>query len=288
MQGLTGLTGIAGYQVLIDEESQASPEERYGDTVDPRHAERGERAHPYSWESKATQAAVGHGPYGPQNQLLGDFEWFWEEAGTESQDPTFDRTPARRAGPFPKGILSGPIPGEEPNAVSAQRRQSMALHGINTGAGLKALIGYEALNDTWEPLIDQTNPGHTDLQPIGRQAMSAGYGWGTTDRTQSFARQNQYGFDSSHQWRRVATGSIPGNYMYLRPGGRPMRKTLAGPARPPIGVDSPFEGDDLGQAFSYDGAILQNVPTEYSPPPQPNLQPAMAYSNGDDSVVEWY
>jgi hypothetical protein len=131
------------------------------------------------------------------------------------------------------------------------------------------------------------NAGNTDLQPISDQAKSAGFGWGTRDRTQSFARQNEYGFDSSHQHRRWAMSPIPGNFMYLKPGGRPMVKGLPGPARPAIGADSPFAGDDLGQAFGINGAMLQNVPSEYVPPPQPTLS-ASIVADDNESVVEWY
>jgi hypothetical protein len=72
--------------------------------------------------------------------------------------------------------------------------------------------------------------------------------------------------------RRYAAGHLPGNYMWMRPQGRPLFKTLAGPARPAIGNESPFAGDDLGFAFSYDtGAVLQSTPQEYVPPPSPNV-----------------
>jgi len=135
--------------------------------------------------------------------------------------------------------------------------------------------------------MEQVNAANSDLQQIGRQAMSAGFGWGTRDRTQSFARQNEFGFDSAHVHRRYAQSPIPGNYMWMRPGGRPMVKGLPGPARPPIGPDSPFAGDDLGQSFNINGAILQNVPSEYVPPAQPNLAAAVV-SDSFDSVVEWY
>jgi hypothetical protein len=75
--------------------------------------------------------------------------------------------------------------------------------------------------------------------------------------------------------------------MWMTPTGRPLMKTLPGPARPAIGENSPFTGQDLGASFSYNGAILQNVPTEYVAPPQPNLTtPPAADSN--DSYVEWY
>ena len=286
-QKLTGLTGLAGFQVQIDNESQASPEERLGGTVDPRHAIKNQEILPYPWEARSTQAAFGHGPYGPDNQLLGDENWFWEPAGDPSQDPTMDMTPSRRAGPWPKGIASGPVPSDGPDDVAYQRRQSMAIHGIRTNAGVAAMHGFEPLSDDWVQLENLT-PGHSELMPIPKQAMASGFMFGTTDRTQSMARQNAHGFDSAHVHRRYATGPIPGNTMWMKPGGRPMVKTLAGPARPAIGVDSPFAGDDLGSAFGIGGAVLQTVPTEYVPPPQPNLAAAQVYADEGSPIVEWY
>lgn len=286
-RALTGLTGLAGYQVQIDAQSQASPEERQGDSVDLRHAIKHQEKLPYPWEAKSTQAAFGHGPYGPDNQLLADEEWFWQPAGDATQDPTMDMTPSRRAGPWPKGILSGPIPAEGPDDVSYQRRMSAAIHGIKTNAGIAPLFGFEPLNDEWETLENLT-PGHSDLRPLDKQALSSGFMFGTTDRTQSMAGQNAYGFDSTHVHRRYATGSIPGNNMWMKPGGRPLIKSLAGPARPAIGPDSPFAGDDLGSTFGIGGAILQSVPTEYVPPPQPNLAALPTYVDEPAPPVEWY
>jgi hypothetical protein len=282
---LTGLTGIAGYQVQINSDSQATPEQRYGGTADPKHAEVGETAVPYAWESKATQAAGQHGPYGPENQLLGDEYRFIQPAGTMDQDPAFDRTPSRRAAPWPKGIASGPVPGDGPDAIGNQLQQSYGIHGINTGAGLRSLTGYSALQDEWVGLSED-NTGHTDLRPLDRQALSSGFQWGTRDVVQSMARQNEYGYNGKHMLRRYATGPIPGNTMWLRPGGRPLAKSLPGPARPAVGIDSPFAGDDLGQSFDINGALLQNVPTEYTPPNQPNLQAPQAYQEA--ASPEWY
>lgn len=279
---LTGLTGLAGYQVQIDEDSQATPEERMGNVADPSHAK-------YLAEDyirRGAQLGEPRGPYGPDNQLLGDESWFWEPGGEPSQDPTYDYTPSKRAGPFPKGILSGPVGDNGPDATAYNLRQSARVHGTETNADAKFHYGPEALNDEWET-VDQLNPGATLMDPVTDQAKSSGYGWGTTDRTGSFARQNGYGFDSAHQHRRFAVGGIPGNNMWLRPGGRPMVKNLPGPARPPIGVDSPFTGQDLGMAFDINGAVLQNVPSEYVAPPQPNLS-AGVVSSDNDSVVEWY
>lgn len=286
MAGLTGLSGIAGYQVQINNDAQATPEQRSGGTVNDKHSERGETAKPYPWQSNSTQAATEHGPYGPQNQLLGDEQWFLEPAGMPWQDPAMDLTPSRRAAPWPKGIASGPVPGETPDQISDQLQQSRWIHGVNTHAGLRVLTGYEATNDTWER-IDQTDTGFTDLRPLDRQALSSGFQWGTRDVVQSMARQNEYGFDAAHKMRRWATGGIPGNNYWMRPGGRVLAKSLPGPARPAIGPDSPFAGDDLGQSFDINGALLQNVPSEYTPPPAVNLAPAMV-SAENDSVVEWY
>jgi len=286
MAALTGLTGLAGYQVQINEDAQATPEERYGGVADPRHENVGEQATPYSWQSKATQAASMHGPYGPENQLLGDENDWLFPAGTMDQDPAFDRTPSRRAAPFPKGIASGPVPNDGPDAISNQLNQSYGIHATNTNAGVRALTGFPAVQDEWVEL-SEINPGHSDLQALPRQAMSSGFMWGTRDRTQSMARQNEHGYDSAHMHRRYATGPIPGNTMWLRPGGRPLAKTLAGPARPPIGQDSPFAGDDLGRSFDINGAFLQNVPMEYVAPIQPNLAPPLS-SNELLPVVEWY
>lgn len=283
---LTGLTGLAGYQVQIDADAQASAEERLGGTANPRHNE-GPTARPYPYMSPQGQTGA-HGPYGPENQLLGDEQWFWEPAGHWSEDPFMDQTPSRRAGPWPKGIASGPVPGEGPDDIANQLAQSYAIHGINTRAGMKQLYSHDALQDEWQS-FDQNNAGHTELTRLPKQAMSSGFMWGTRDRTQSMARQNEYDFDTAHMFRRWATGAIPGNTMWMKPGGRPLAKSLAGPARPAIGVDSPFHGDDLGQAFGIDGAILQSVPTEYSPPPNVNLAAELAWDeSANTAVVEWY
>lgn len=289
MQGLTGLSAIAGYQVLREQEAQATPEERLGGIADPRHANVGEQAQPYSWQSKATQAS-GLSPKGPENQLLSDPDaFFYESAGMPSDSPYFDNTPARRAAPFPKGVLSGPIRPDDPDAYAEQLRQSAALHAVKAGGSRKythTQLG-DAQQDEWNDFYEY-NPGTTLNQTPNRQAASGGnFMYGSRDRVTSLARQNEFGYDTSHMHRRYASGPIPGNTMWMRPGGRPLAKTLAGPARPPIGLASPFAGDDLGQAFGIDGALLQNVPTEYQAPIQPNLA-AAGQVPVNDSIVEWY
>lgn len=283
-KSLTGLSGLAGYQVVVDQNSQATPEERMGNPVDPAHADYLAQAD----IPRGSRIGAPQGPYGPENQLLGNELDFFEPGGNPEQDPLFDYTPLTHAGPSIKGAASGPNLGDtSPDAMAIRRQQSYLAHSDGTGADGR--VTYDrgiALNDTWGT-VDQVNPGNSDLATLPKQSQSSGFAWGTRDRTQSMARQNEFGFDSAHQHRRFATGPIPGNYMWMRPGGRPMAKGLPGPARPPIGVDSPFAGQDLGMAFSYDGAILQNVPQEYSPPAQPRLSAAPSVDS-NDSIVEWY
>lgn len=281
---LTGLSGLATLQTLVDAENQATPEERMGGPADPSHGK-------YLAEDyirRGAQIGEPRGPYGPDNQLLSDETWFWESGGYPSEDPAMDHTPANRAGPWPKGILSGPVGGVGPDDTGPKLEQLSELHGIDTNADARFQTDRDyALNDDWQT-IDQVTPGNSLTQPgTPKQSLSSGFGWGTRDRIQSLAGQNSYGFDSAHQHRRWAVGSIPGNNYWMRPGGRLMMKSMAGPARPAIGQDSPFAGQDLGQAFSIDGAVLQNVPTEYVAPPVPQLANAPV-STVNDSVVEWY
>lgn len=279
---ITGLSGLAGYDVLIDEDSQATPEERLGGVADPRHAE----FSPEEQIRRGSRIGEPRGPYGPDNQMLGDEVWFFQDGGHPSEDPNYDYTPATRAAPWPKGIASGPIGRVDPDVIGPRRELSNELHGVDTNADRKRTRDLDAQNDTWET-IDQLNPGHTEQAELPKQMKSAGFGWGTTDRVQSMERQNEYGFDSAHQHRRWATGSIPGNTMWMRPGGRPLVKNLPGPAKLPVGTDSPFAGDDTGANFGIGGAILQSVPSEYVAPPQPQLA-APIISDVNDSVVEFY
>lgn len=280
---LTGLSGLAGYQVMIDEDAQATPEERMGGTVDPAHSK-------YLAEPtipRGSRIGTPVGPIGPENQLLSDEGWFWEAGGTSDEDPQFDHTPATHAGPWPKGFQSGPVGDIGPDTTANKLSQLNALHGLGKGGErVHQLTRAFAQNDDWAE-IWQLNPGSSDLSALPKQSQSSGYGWGWRERTQSMAAQNEFGFDSSHQHRRYATGSIPGNDMWMRPGGRPLVKSLPGPARPAIGPNSPFTGQDLGFSFDPTGALLQNVPTEYVAPPQPNVAAAPDPTE-NDSYPEWY
>lgn len=287
MAGVAPLQSLTGLVVRYDDQPQATPEQRMGNAVDERHGSWGEQGAPYPWQSSLGMGGT-HGPYGPENQLLGDANDVWFPGGMLTDPSDLDLTPSTRAAPFPKGVASGPVPGANPDDIAEQLRQSALIHGVKTNAGIRSLTSPqgEVQNDDWQELWE-VNPGGTDQVDIPAQMKSSGFMWGTRDRVQSFAAQNGFGFDSKHMHRRYATGSIPGNTMWLKPGGRPMVKHAAGTARPAIGDSSPFYGDDTGAAFGVQGAVLSTQPTVYVPPPEPYLASAQPFSD-DPAPPEWY
>lgn len=266
--GLSGLNELTGITALEEDQPFASPEDRMGGIVDPLHSRVGEQARPYAWESPLTQSA-GMPPLGLENGLLADEWWFLEPAGTADTDPAFDAVMPNitMSHGAPHNVTnSGAIPSQY-GAICEQVDQ-IDNHGNGMGSSRGMQLWDSPQQDNWNEIWNVT-PGNTGLVPIPAQIQGSIAGFGNRDRTQSMARQNSYGFDSAHFHRRYAQSPIPGNYMYLIPQGRPLFKSLAGPARPPIGQYSPFEGDDTGAAFGIQGAILQNQPQEYVPPPSP-------------------
>lgn len=279
-RGLQGLTPLAS---SVPGEMEATPEERYGGIADPRHGVPGETAEPYPWEVFPGQT---HGPYGIENQLLSAYGLgvLAEPAGTLDQDPTADLQPLTHAAPWPKGIPQTVLP----DAANLNRLQESAdIHASDMGASRLAMYSPTLLgeNDQWTEYRNDT-PGESQLVPIPKQVMMSG-GWGTTDRTQSMQEQNEYGFDTAHTHRRWATGAIPGNTMWMQPGGRPIVRNLPQAARVPVGKDSPFAGQVPGDAFSTQGAALYDLPTEYSGPPTPTLAPAYSGSGSVPNIPLW-
>ncbi len=273
MAGVTPLTGLMGTTGYDNQNPEATPEQVHGGYVDPNHSNWGEQANPYPWQRPQDGLGV-HGPYGPQNGLLEDenAQTAALAAGVITDDPTGDRNPygpGQHAAPWPKDPIGDQS--VRPDNVVRQRLQSASIHASDLGASDKHL--YEptlyANNDEWTDFY--TVDHGTSLQPQGvPQAVGIVVGgWGSTDRVNSHAHQNSFGFDSAHLHRRWATGSMPGNYMWMKPGSRPMVRSNTGLRNFPTGQDSPFEGDDTTSAYGIDGAILSTPPAEYTAPPQP-------------------
>lgn len=66
-----------------------------------------------------------------------------------------------------------------------------------------------------------------------------------------------------------------------------MIKSLPGPARPPVGVNSPFYNQNIGQAYDIHGAILQDPATEYVAPPTPYVAPAIQADDSMPTIDYW-
>lgn len=275
MDGLTALVGLSGFTVDTPE---ASPEERSGNPADPRHANVGEQATPYSWQSLQTPGAHANAPGPAENDFIeDDFLGYILPAGTIDEMVAGDTAPWTHSGPWPADPIGDGSVGPD-NAVR-QLTVNAALRSIKVGPASRAIMRPWAnpVQDAWQE-IWEVNPNSDDI-PVATDQMKASLapgGRGSTDRRQSFARQNSFGFDSRHMHRRFAVGHIPGNFPWMRPGSRPLVKSIPGPARPPIGNNSQFAGQNLGQAFGTDGAILTGAPNAYAGPPAPYVAPALA------------
>jgi hypothetical protein len=266
--GTTHTLGAAlGPRSFTIEDDFATPEQRNGDPADPRHATEGEQAHPYPW-LKSGQESVPHGPYGLDAGLMGfDVAAFETPAGRLMDDPTADLQPITRAAPYPKGVPSG----VDPDSTEQRQAQSRTIHGMGQGAAREMLFlpTADPVQDQWAEIWD-VDPGQSNQVPVPQQVANGSGGWGHRDRVQSQARQNAYGFDAAHKHRRFAIGSIPGNFMWLRPGSRPLVKSVPGTARIPTGPTSPFAGQDTEIAYDPRGAVLMDLPVQYTAPAEPD------------------
>jgi hypothetical protein len=216
----------------------------------------------------------------PIDGMVGDPDVGGLEAGFMAQDPTADQTPAYHAAPFPN---------EGPAALNAdqvdiinrakgstrQLLDSFRVHAHNTGAGLRRLFDPTMLSkqDSWTGFF---NPemGEDIVPKIPGSVSNNAGGYGSNDHvSNAYAKVNRYAFNTSHRHRRYATGPIPGNNMWLKPGGRPMVRSNTGQYH--FATSGAFEGDDPGATFGLPGAILAEVPSEYAPPPQVNTTSAV-------------
>ena len=266
-------------------EPEATAEERLGDPVDARHGQDlvvPIAATGYPWE--VLSGIVGpKGPYGNEAELVGQDRGWSSPHGDESQNPFADRTPDTHAAPWPKGVEQS----TDPDASARRLQQSMNIHASNMGGSARLQATVAAQQDAWSDFYTVGAGSSVQDPSVPGQIKAASAGWGTTDRSQSFARQNEYGFDAAHSHRRYATGSIPGNYLWMKPGGRPMVKSQPGPARPPVGEVSPFTGQDLRRSYGLQGAVLADSAVEYVSPPEPYLAPD--YGEAPDAApVAWW
>lgn len=287
--GISGIAPLAGISIIKDDAAFATPEQRSGGIADPFHGHVGETAKPYSWQTLQTPGA-SHGPYGPENQLLDDEFWFLEPAGYPEQDPDFDyNTPSltRSHGAPYNRVNVGPVASQDESIDYQLRQMGNHASDLNTSNSMtNNSLGY-VQQDNWLE-IWEIDEGHTDAPQNVKQFSHSSFGFGVNDAVMNLSRKvNLFGYGAKHMHRRYAQSPIPGNYMWMRPQGRILYKTMAGTARLPIGPNSQFSAvnepgnpKDIGFPFDPHGAVLQNIPTEYIPPPAPNVATVTpTYSN---------
>lgn len=148
----SGLQGLAGINAIAIPASGAfaTPEQRSGGTADPYHANVGEQSEPYAWQSQMLPGG-SHGPYGPENQMLGDEFWFLEPAGMPEDNPDFDyNTPSltRSHGSVKNVGLSGPLPSQH-DAINQQIDQmGNKASDLNTSRKMQHTRLGDVQNDT--------------------------------------------------------------------------------------------------------------------------------------------
>jgi hypothetical protein len=282
--------GMGPIRGFVAPEPEAPPEVVHGGPVNPFHGQWGETAQPYSWQSQLTNFSGHSGPYGLENALLGDEDVIeGEPAGQLGHDPYGDLVPYRGHAAPMTVTLSGPLPSQY-DAVNQELVQGAEIRSTDLGTSRKwttTELG-DAQQDSWQEIWDVSI--EPEKYPAGSDPSRGSnlFGFGNNDRTVNGLRKlNLFGFGDGHHHRRIATGSVPGNYMWMKPGGRPLVKSLPGPARPAVGADSPFEGDDLGLSFGIQGAVLVNVPSEYQPPPSPQVAAPVNYDEPANPVPLW-
>jgi hypothetical protein len=286
MSNVPGVNGITGFVISNPE---APPFNVHGGPVDPKHQEWGETASPYPWE------VVPMGPYpGLMNPIDGMVEALPDNAslnaGLLSDDPTADQTPTYHAAPFNNegpAVKNAEQLDVQGRAAGSARQllDSLRVHASNTGASLKKLFAPTmlAIQDDWEGFYNPEMGG--DIVPAIPGSVSyQANGFGVNDHvSNAFAKVNGYSFNTAHRHRRFARGPIPGNTMWMKPGGRPMVRSFTGVHNFP--TSGAFAGDDIGASFSTYGAILSEVPSEYIPPPQPVVGPAIVNADPANQSV---
>lgn len=279
---LSGLRGIAPKAVVVSN-PQGTADAVHGGSADPRHANTTINDI-YPWQGVPSPGAqYYHGPYGIDEEILG-FPLLVIPAGAPGQDPRADLTPVKgHAAPWP---TTGPRDSAHRDTAHAARdlQQLADIHASDTGASREVTYNLPEPAGRWRR-FGYVSAGESNLaHGMPRQLMGSVMGAGSTDRIHGMARQNEYGFDGAHVAERYVRQPIPLNYMWLRPGGRPMVTDPHGNTNTRDGQDSPYAGDVGLQRSTYSaqGAALMVQPSEYMAPPEPVLAPQL-----DQNTAVW-
>lgn len=279
MAGIGPITPLTGYPV---ERGMLTPEQQQGGPADPVHGHELWHDPPrYPWEY--TPGAATEGPAPVELELIGAIPQI-TPAGYPGQDPTWDSQPETHAAPWPAGLDTA---GDRDPVRYAERiTESANLHASDMGASAAKVFEAPPRLGEWENL-DHVGIGQGMLVPIPEQLMNSAGGFGNTDRTQSMAVQNDYGYDAAHVHRRIAHDEVPGDFLWLEPAGRPIVLNMPRTAQAPIGTNSPFAGQDPSLTFATDQAAPLDPPTQYEPPAVPYTAPQQGPAPAPAPVEGW-
>lgn len=286
LQGLNGLS-YSSY----DPQPQASAEQMQGGTVDPGHSGIGPQPEPYPWQIPQWGTEI-MGPYGTDSSLVPEYAdpaSFAAGSTQATEDLEYDYTPYQtHAAPWPKNPYGDGS--TSPDNTAMQLSQSAAIHAVRTNASGRSTYAQSLNpgNDEWVEYASAT-PG-TSLQPQGvpQSVGTTVGGFGSRDVVNSRAPQNEYGFNAAHLHHRVRTGGVEGNFMWMKPGARPLLRSLPGAMRLPVGAVSPFAGQNVQTAYAPGAGILTQTPPDYTPVPQPTTAPLAPGAGGPQpGFEEW-
>lgn len=266
MPGITGIQPLNGMYAWSD--PSADPFTLQGGPANPKHGQPlADPNQPYPWQAQGWPQAQSNMPSG---EWIDDYQCY-PSAGMGTPDtPYFDATPNTHAGPWPKGVPTTVRPDE----VAERRIESMVLHGDGMDNAKPSLI-ISALQDIWQRIWNPDDKTPNIQETVNNQVKHSVGGYGSTDAVGNPDGHNEYDYGNAHMMRRWGAGSVPGAYMWMKPGGRPLVGFVPGPARPPVGT-GPFEGQDIGQGFSAYPGVLTQPAGAYEVPPDPYQPTALS------------
>lgn len=279
MAGLGPLEPLTGYPVDV---SSLSPAQRQGGPADPLHGQYGWEVpehYPYEYQHGAALAT----PPPVEMELISSIPPI-TVAGTPGEDPLFDYQPDTHSSPWPAGVDGAGD--RDPVQYAARAAESARLHAADMNASPRYSNFTHPQIGQWEN-IDLTSVGTSLQVRPPEQSMNSFTGWGNTDRIQSLAVQNEHDYDAAHLHRRMAHDPIPGDELWIIPGGRPIVLNQPHTAVAPIGRISPFSGQDLDATFATDQAAPLAPPTAYAPPADPRTEPTQGPAEDPGPVQGW-
>lgn len=273
MAGLTGLTGLTS---TTNDDPEGSAEVTYGGPSEV-HAQN----HPgiYPWQDLPGDPP--HGPYGTQAQLI---EGVPGSQPAGAPGPLTNIRPTTHAAPWPKGIGSGDnscIQEAAEDAWCSAERHTSDQNEVNP-----RLTGRIAPPNVAQMTFNYNSRGQSGLATDVPPQLKGARG---KDMAQGFQKPMDYDFAGAHVSERFPMPGVPGNYLWQRPGARPLIIETPNAGNPAWGTgqDSVFAGQTPQVTYGPTGAVLQNPPNQYQNSPEPTVNPALNPQSAGWGWSEW-